>query len=221
MAPPVAGRPTLSRHLRPGRSARRRGGSRASNDTDGAYDPDAYANRGRNRSRLEREENDTGAADDGQSASKGANSGGDKSPRPFDSELEPIEQVNEIVAPAAPKVAPPLNEIIGTPGNDTLHGTDQVDKIIGLAGNDRLYGHGGNDHIESDGGSDRAYGGDGNDIVNGGDGDDYVYGDAGNDYVDGGSGRIYFVTITAEDASGNVSIAVPVQIVVPKNQKKN
>ncbi len=66
--------------------------------------------------------------------------------------------------------------ITGTPGDDTLKGTDAVDSICGGEGNDhltavgdedKLFGQGGNDLFDGSGGrnSGRAVGGDGDDTV--------------------------------------------------------
>lgn len=61
--------------------------------------------------------------------------------------------------------------LTGTPGNDTINGTDAADQILGYAGNDTLSG--------------RAE----DDAINGGDGNDLVYGDKGSDTLEGKSGR--------------------------------
>jgi hypothetical protein len=68
----------------------------------------------------------------------------------------------------------------GTPGNDTLTGTQFDDQLFGLAGNDTLRGLGGNDVLD---------GGDGNDVLEGGDGHDTLKGQAGNDTLRGGKGN--------------------------------
>ncbi len=67
---------------------------------------------------------------------------------------------------------------VGTPGPDTLYGTDFNDVIAGLGGNDTIYGYKGDDII---------CGGDGNDTIWAGEGTNRVWGDAGNDVISGGS----------------------------------
>jgi len=88
--------------------------------------------------------------------------------------------------------------LTGTPGNDTLHGTNLSDVIWLLAGNDLSDGRGGNDTIRGDRGNDTLRGGagddlvagqQGNDDVNGGAGNDSLKGDLGNDTVRGDSGN--------------------------------
>jgi Ca2+-binding RTX toxin-like protein len=93
-----------------------------------------------------------------------------------------------ITEPTEP--TPPGCTITGTPGNDTLNGTNGADVICGLGGNDTLnggngndtlYGGTGNDTIDGGNSDDTLYGGDGDDIMGGGNGADYLYGQAGND----------------------------------------
>lgn len=90
-----------------------------------------------------------------------------------------------------------MAEITGTPGNDTLTGTDRADRMFGYVGNDTLDGGGGHDELSGGEGDDTLFGGDGNDIVSGDEGADTLYGGAGNDVlwsdgdddlIDGGSG---------------------------------
>jgi Ca2+-binding RTX toxin-like protein len=87
--------------------------------------------------------------------------------------------------------------IIGTPGDDILHGTDGPDVIVGLDGNDtlhggtgadRLCGNNGDDILHGDGGGDRLIGNAGNDTLDGGGGDDALHGGEGNDTLNGGRG---------------------------------
>ncbi len=75
---------------------------------------------------------------------------------------------------------PPINQVVGTPGDDTLVGTIGEDILSGLAGNDILYGLSGNDTL--DGGAD-------NDTLVGGEGDDRLYGRTGENLFFGGSGN--------------------------------
>ncbi len=78
--------------------------------------------------------------------------------------------------------------IVGTPGNDVIHGTEGADVIWGGAGDDVIYGELGNDTICGGPGNDLIHGGRGNDLVDGGPGTDRVFGDLGDDKVTGGPG---------------------------------
>ena len=91
----------------------------------------------------------------------------------------------------------PRNDVVGTPGPDTLSGTGGKDIICGLKGNDVLRGLGGNDLLlggagadESKGGAgaDTAKGGDGADELRGGDGGDSLFGQGGPDDLFGQNG---------------------------------
>ncbi len=79
--------------------------------------------------------------------------------------------------------------IVGTAGDDVLHGTSHRDVIWGGPGNDVIYGELGNDLICGGPGDDLIHGGRGNDIVDGGAGTDRVFGDLGDDTVLGGPGN--------------------------------
>ncbi|MGI9606062.1 MAG: CAP domain-containing protein [Acidimicrobiales bacterium] len=79
--------------------------------------------------------------------------------------------------------------IVGTPGDDVLHGTDGVDVIVGLAGADVIFGHDGNDVICSGPGPDRIWAGVGNDVVYGNGGNDRIKGDLGRDHLFAGNGN--------------------------------
>ena len=68
--------------------------------------------------------------------------------------------------------------IPGTPGDDTLVGTDERDFIHGYAGNDTLAGNGGSDFV---------FGGRGNDTATGDAGRDFLWGGPGNDTLEGGA----------------------------------
>src|ERR1044072_1562687 len=57
------------------------------------------------------------------------------------------------IEPAARKECA-MPTIVGTNGNDTLHGTTGADLIQGLDGNDLIIGHGGGDRIEGGAGDD-------------------------------------------------------------------
>ena len=90
----------------------------------------------------------------------------------------------------------------GTPGNDTLNGTESSDLIRAFAGNDTSNGLGGRDVIRSGRGDDASSGGDDRDHVFGGRGNDTVSGDAGNDRVHGGSGDDTVAGGVGDDRAG-------------------
>ncbi|HET7122460.1 MAG TPA: calcium-binding protein [Solirubrobacterales bacterium] len=80
-------------------------------------------------------------------------------------------------------------KIVGTDGNDVIHGTPERDVIWGGKGDDVIYGSLGNDLICGGPGADQIHGGRGNDEVDGGAGNgDQVNGDLGDDKVMGGVG---------------------------------
>ena len=79
---------------------------------------------------------------------------------------------------AAFKLLEPCS-VVGTQGNDVLHGTAGRDVVCGVEGNDVLRGHGGDD---------RLIGGDGRDVLHGNAGDDRLIGDADRDTLRGGDG---------------------------------
>ena len=81
----------------------------------------------------------------------------------------------DVLYPAGPSCT-----VVGTEGNDRLHGTRAADVICGLGGNDRLF---------SDGGNDVLLGGPGNDVLLGGRGDDALDGGPGWDRCAGGPGK--------------------------------
>jgi Ca2+-binding RTX toxin-like protein len=85
--------------------------------------------------------------------------------------------------------------IVGTPGDDTLVGTDRRDFMYGRAGNDTMAGNGasdflfahrGDDTMSGDGGRDGLWGGHGNDTLEGGHGEDALYAGIGLDMLEGG-----------------------------------
>jgi Ca2+-binding RTX toxin-like protein len=87
--------------------------------------------------------------------------------------------------------------VVGTPGDDTLRGTDEGDRISAFAGNDLVYARGGgddvragagNDGVRAGDGGDLVYGGRGNDDIVGGNGPDRLYGGSDSDEVSGGDG---------------------------------
>ena len=79
--------------------------------------------------------------------------------------------------------------IVGTAGDDVIHGTNGPDVIVGLGGNDTIYGGNGNDVICGNDGNDTIYGGNGNDTLLGGIGDDILSGENGNDILIGSNGN--------------------------------
>lgn len=88
--------------------------------------------------------------------------------------------------------------IPGTPGDDTLVGTDRRDFIYGFAGNDTLAGNGGSDFVfgargndtaTGDAGRDFLWGGPGSDTLEGGEAADVLYAGWGIDNLEGGPGN--------------------------------
>ncbi len=90
-------------------------------------------------------------------------------------------------------------EIVGTDGDDVLHGTPERDVIWGGPGDDELFSSLGNDLVCGGGGDDLIHGGRGNDEVDGGVGTDRVIGDLGDDKVMGGPGD-------ADEVAGHLGI---------------
>ena len=78
--------------------------------------------------------------------------------------------------------------IVGTPGDDTLVGTNGPDVIVGLGGNDTIRGRRGDDVICGGNGSDTIYGNNGEDRIFGQRGRDFIYGNAHDDHIVGGPG---------------------------------
>ncbi len=100
--------------------------------------------------------------------------------------------------------------IIGTDGNDVIHGNDDYSKtyVVSTGGNatnkytisyggiaDTIYGGAGNDII---------YGYGGNDRMEGGSGDDFLHGGAGADILIGGTGNDWLVTGSLKNNEGDV-----------------
>lgn len=79
--------------------------------------------------------------------------------------------------------------IHGGDGNDILYGDNGHDTLRGGDGMDRLFGGNGNDVLSGGSGNDTLFGGGGHDILVGGPGDDRLYGGGGNDILLGGSGQ--------------------------------
>lgn len=84
------------------------------------------------------------------------------------------------------------DQIIGTPGNDTIFALGGDDEVLPGTGNDTVYGGTGNDEIltgsgmdriEGEAGDDFIMGGTESDTINGGAGDDVIRGEEGNDVL--------------------------------------
>ncbi len=86
-----------------------------------------------------------------------------------------------------------LPDGMGTPGADTISGTEEPDIIEGKNGNDTIYGLSGDDLIYGGSGDDRLYGDDGNDTLYGNAGDDYIDGGAGDDNLTGDTGNDHLI----------------------------
>ncbi|WP_144187079.1 calcium-binding protein [Elioraea rosea] len=88
-----------------------------------------------------------------------------------------------------PDILISIENVIGSPGHDTLRGDDGSNKLWGGDGDDMIFGRGGNDYLFGGDGTDQIWGGTGNDYVFGDQGNDTLWGNDGNDTVDGGSGN--------------------------------
>jgi hypothetical protein len=105
------------------------------------------------------------------------------------------------------------NRQSGTPGDDSLLGTEAGDELLGRGGNDTLsgllgddclIGSAGNDKLSGGAGKDQLRGDAGNDVLSGGPGDDVLLGGTGNDRITTGAGRH---TLSAGAGSDNVVAA--------------
>jgi Ca2+-binding RTX toxin-like protein len=101
--------------------------------------------------------------------------------------------------------APRGERIFGTPGDDTLTGTDGRDFIFGKAGNDTIDGLPGSDFLFGNAGDDSVVGGDGVDYVWGGSGNDSLATGLGNDWLWAGWGAD---TLAGEDGSDHLFAGV-------------
>jgi Tol biopolymer transport system component len=80
--------------------------------------------------------------------------------------------------------------LVGTSGNDVIHGTPGNDRICALPGADTIYAGAGNDFIDAGNGDDRIYPGPGRDTVIAKGGDDVIYArDGQRDWIDCGAGK--------------------------------
>lgn len=97
--------------------------------------------------------------------------------------------------PATPKPKKPKGQscaaptITGTPGNDTIAGTNKDDVILALGGSDRVFAGNGKDLVCASGGRDLVSGGPKDDVVIGGAGRDRLFGNTGDDVLKGKGGR--------------------------------
>ena len=98
-----------------------------------------------------------------------------------------------------------MADIIGTPGDDFLPGTNDPDTIDGLAGDDSISGAGGDDAINGGEGDDFVSGGEGDDLIDLGDGFDQALGNAGNDILRGGAGNDHLYGETELETQNGVS----------------
>jgi len=137
--------------------------------------------------------------------------------------------------------------IVGTDGDDTIHGTPHKDVIVTGDGNDTVYGEGGNDRICAQSSQPnpvikRLYGGTGDDrikgsprtnFIHGGRGNDHVYGGnvegntlydgPGDDYVAGGDGIDHFIAGSGNDVllGGDTTISpIPLDSVSYENSPR-
>lgn len=90
--------------------------------------------------------------------------------------------------------------LVGTSGDDVIHGSENDDDIYGGSGNDVLFGRGGNDNIYGASGNDYIFGDAGLDAIYGGDGDDVLSArQEGDDQLFGGNGNdLYYVIRTTD-----------------------
>ena len=80
------------------------------------------------------------------------------------------------------------NQILGTPDDDILIGTNLPDLIFSFSGDDIISGDKGNDCILAGDGDDIIFGDEGNDNISGGSGSDIIKGQSGEDILKGGLG---------------------------------
>ncbi|MBI3962192.1 MAG: Ig-like domain-containing protein [Deinococcus sp.] len=86
-------------------------------------------------------------------------------------------------------------DLMGTPGNDVIHGLGGDDiPIDGGDGNDVICGGDGNDGLIGNKGDDTIDGGNGDDTIDGTFGNDTLFGGEGNDTIDGGDTIGLFVS---------------------------
>lgn len=93
------------------------------------------------------------------------------------------------VKTAAPGEAANIENVIGSPFNDTIFGNAAANSLLGGAGNDSIGGGPGNDTL---------HGGNGNDTLIGGAGDDMLTGGPGLDSIVGGLGNNTFFAVDGQ-----------------------
>lgn len=124
----------------------------------------------------------------------------DASP-PFDVTL--TRTVNPSATPApTPSTSPQPSgrcDIVGTPGDDYLPGTDEGETICGLGGDDVLIGGGGDDTLLGGDGDDRLFGQVDEDVLNGRWGSDELRGGTGGDTLLGRPGHDILFGGSADD----------------------
>ncbi len=101
--------------------------------------------------------------------------------------------------------------VVGTPGDDVLHGTKNADVIAGLGGNDEIHAKKSGiqpDFVCGDDGDDLLYGGGGQDLFDGGDGNDSMIGGEGVAQFLPGLGDDYIQANANPDTVGRVVFAV-------------
>jgi len=92
-----------------------------------------------------------------------------------------------------------IQNIYGSPNNDTIIGDAKANGIYGQNGNDYIAGQGGKDLLNGEGDDDEINGGSGDDAISGGTGDDKANGEEGNDTVNGDAGDDYLVGFAGDD----------------------
>lgn len=93
------------------------------------------------------------------------------------------------VGTVASQLPAEVNNIFGSPQNDTLIGDEFNNFLNGLGGNDIIQGNGGNDTLIGDDGNDRIVAGAGFSQLDGGDGNDMLQSTTGIDQQFGGPGN--------------------------------
>ena len=78
--------------------------------------------------------------------------------------------------------------IVGTPGDDTIYGTNKADVIVTFGGDDTVFAGNGKDLICTGYGNDVVYSGNGDDHIDAGENDDTVNAGRGDDTIDAGPG---------------------------------
>lgn len=108
------------------------------------------------------------------------------------------------------------DDLIGTPGDDTISLLGGDDRYSALDGDDVVFGNAGNDKLIGNDGADVLLGGQGDDVLLGGPGNDTLVGEEGDDVLDGGPGldRAQFsfplaAAAVSVSASGETIVAGP------------